>query len=141
MVAEARYDSAYTFIFSPRPGTRAAGLEDQFIPAEVIAERFGRLKSVVDRAALARHDARVGRLEEVLVEGVSRRDESMLTGRTRQGKLVHFAPTAPGPSGTPAAGALAEVTITAGHPHHLSGRLERVTARPRHRVRIPVTSA
>jgi tRNA-2-methylthio-N6-dimethylallyladenosine synthase len=107
----------------------------------VISERFDRLKTVVDRTALARHQDRVGRTEEVLVEGVSRRDEAMLSGRTRQGKLVHFAPTAPGMLGTPTAGALARVTITAGHPHHLSGRLEEVTARPRHRVRIPLASA
>ena len=141
VVAEARYDSAYTFIFSPRPGTRAAAMEGDFVAPEVVAERFDRLKTVVDRSSLARHQARVGRTEEVLVEGVSRRDEAMLTGRTRQGKLVHFAPTAPGMSGTPTEGALADVTITAGHPHHLSGRLERVTARPRHRVRIPVAGA
>jgi tRNA-2-methylthio-N6-dimethylallyladenosine synthase len=140
-VAEAHYDSAYTFIFSPRPGTRAADMEDEFVPPGVIAERFERLKAVVDRSALARHAARVGRVEEVLVEGVSRRDESMLTGRTRQGKLVHFAPTAPGMRGTPTAGALALVSITAGHPHHLTGQLVEVTARPRHRVRIPVSSA
>ena len=138
--AEAAYDSAFTFIFSPRPGTRAAAMEDRFVPADVIAERFERLKTVIDRSALARHQARVGRSEEVLVEGVSRRDQSMLSGRTRQGKLVHFparteAITAPTP------GALARVSVTAGHPHHLSGRLEGVTARPRHRVRIPVSSA
>jgi tRNA-2-methylthio-N6-dimethylallyladenosine synthase len=141
VTAEAQYDSAYTFIFSPRPGTRAAAMTEDFIAPEVIAERFERLKTVVDRSALARHQARVGKVEEVLVEGVSRRDESMLTGRTRQGKLVHFAPIGPGPSGTPGAGALARVTITVGHPHHLTGRLEAVTARPRHRVRIPVASA
>jgi tRNA-2-methylthio-N6-dimethylallyladenosine synthase len=75
----------------------------------------------------------------VLVEGVSRRDESMLNGRTRQGKLVHF--PAGSPAGTPAPGSLARVTVTAGHPHHLSGRLEEVTARPRHRVLIPVAGA
>jgi len=107
----------------------------------VISERFERLKAVVDRSSLARHQARVGRTEELLVEGVSRRDEAMLSGRTRQGKLVHFAPTSPGMSGTPTAGALAKVVITAGHPHHLSGRLLEVTARPRHRVRIPLASA
>ena len=78
--AEAGYDGAYTFIFSPRPGTRAADMESSFVPADVIAERFARLKTVVDRSALARHQARVGRSEEALVEGVSRRDESMLTG-------------------------------------------------------------
>jgi tRNA-2-methylthio-N6-dimethylallyladenosine synthase len=138
--ADAGYDSAFTFIFSPRPGTRAAAMEPDFVPTDVIAERFDRLKTVIDRSALARHQARVGRCEEVLVEGVSRRDESMLSGRTRQGKLVHFA-AGHGPSMAPAPGALARVTVTAGHPHHLSARLEEVTARPRHRVRIPVASA
>jgi tRNA-2-methylthio-N6-dimethylallyladenosine synthase len=136
--AEAGYDSAFTFIFSPRPGTRAADMESTFVPTEVIAERFERLKTVVDRSALGRNLARVGREEEVLVEGVSRRDATMRNGRTRQGKLVHF--PAPGP-GSPAPGALARVTVTDGHPHHLSGRLQEVTARPRHRVRIPVAGA
>jgi tRNA-2-methylthio-N6-dimethylallyladenosine synthase len=140
LCADACYDSAFTFIFSPRPGTRAAAMEDDFVPADVVAERFDRLKTVIDRSALARHQARVGRSEEVLVEGVSRRDESMLSGRTRQGKLVHFAAGAD-PASTPAPGALARVTVTSGHPHHLSGRLQEVTARPRHRVRIPVASA
>jgi tRNA-2-methylthio-N6-dimethylallyladenosine synthase len=135
--AEAGFDSAFTFIFSPRPGTRAAAMESDFVPAHVVAERFERLKAVVDRSALARHQGRVGRCEEVLVEGVSRRDAAMLTGRTRQGKLVHF----PGDADAPPAGSLGLVTVTAGHPHHLSGRLERVTARPRHRVRIPLASA
>jgi tRNA-2-methylthio-N6-dimethylallyladenosine synthase len=140
LCAEAAYDSAFTFIFSPRPGTRAAAMEERFVPADVIAERFERLKTVIDRSALARHQARVGRCEEVLVEGVSRRDESMLTGRTRQGKLVHF-PAGPGPGPAPAPGALARIAVTAGHPHHLTGLLEEVTARPRHRVRIPVVTA
>ena len=135
--AEAAFDSAFTFVFSPRPGTRAAVMEDDFVPADVVAERFERLKAVVDRSALARHQARVGRCEEVLVEGVSRRDAAMLSGRTRQGKLVHF----PADAGGPPAGALGLVTVTAGHPHHLSGRLEQVTARPRHRARIPLASA
>jgi tRNA-2-methylthio-N6-dimethylallyladenosine synthase len=137
--AEAGYDSAFTFIFSPRPGTRAAALVSDFVPPEVIGERFERLKAVVDRSALARHQARVGRAEEVLVEGVSRRDKAMLTGRTRQGKLVHF--PAAGLAVVPGPGALARVRVTAGHPHHLSGLLEEVTARPRHRVRIPVAGA
>jgi hypothetical protein len=63
----------------------------------------------------------------------------MLTGRTRQGKLIHFPRGTT--AGTPAAGALALVKVTDGHPHHLSGRLEEVVARPRHRVLIPVASA
>ena len=141
VVAEARYDSAFTFIFSPRPGTRAAAMESEYVPEDVIADRFGRLKTVVDRSALARHQARVGRTEELLVEGQSRRNDSMLSGRTRQGKLVHFPAPDASASKPLLPGALARVTITAGHPHHLSGRLEEVTAGPRHRVRIAVASA
>ena len=91
VAAEAEFDSAYTFIFSPRPGTRAAAMEDRFLPAEVTAERMERLRAVVERSALRRHAARVGRVEEVVVEGPSKRDPSVTTGRTGQNKLVHFA--------------------------------------------------
>src|SRR5579863_3877664 len=51
VVAEAGYDSAYTFIFSPRPGTRAATMTDAFVPDDVVAERFSRLRAVVERSA------------------------------------------------------------------------------------------
>ena len=135
-VAEAGFDSAYTFIFSARPGTRAAAMTDRFVPDEVVAERFERLRAVVERSALTRHAARVGRTEEVLVEGPSRKDTSLLTGRTRQGKLVHFAP-APGPVDP---GSFCEVAVSGAAPHHLSGDLVRVTRRPARR-RIPVTAA
>jgi tRNA-2-methylthio-N6-dimethylallyladenosine synthase len=137
VVAEAAYDSAYTFIFSPRPGTRAANMADRFIAPEVVAERFERLDAVVQRSALLRHRARVGRTEEVLVEGPSRRVASVLTGRTGQGKLVHFAPAA---DGGPGPGSFAEVQVTGAAPHHLVGIFDRVTARPRHRTRIPVAA-
>ncbi|HEX2063705.1 MAG TPA: tRNA (N6-isopentenyl adenosine(37)-C2)-methylthiotransferase MiaB, partial [Acidimicrobiales bacterium] len=80
VVAAAGYDSAYTFVFSPRPGTEAAALTDRFVPPEVVAERFERLRVVVERSALARHSARVGRIEEVLVEGPSRKDPTVTTG-------------------------------------------------------------
>ena len=92
VAAEAEYDSAYTFIFSPRPGTRAAAMEDRFVPVDVVAERFERLRVVVERSALAKHRGRIGRAEEVLVEGPSKRDALVTTGRTSQNKLVHFAP-------------------------------------------------
>jgi tRNA-2-methylthio-N6-dimethylallyladenosine synthase len=134
VVAEAAYDSAYTFVFSPRPGTQAAEMADRFVPAEVIAERFERLKIVVERSALARHQARVGRVEEVLVEGPSKKDPSVASGRTRQNKLVHF----PGP--VPPAGSFADVRITGAAAHFLRGELLAVTARPRHKTRIPVAS-
>lgn len=118
-------------------------MEDRFVPAEVVAARFDRLRTVVERSALRRHQARVGLVEEVLVEGPSRRDPAMTTGRTRQGKLVHFPAAtelAPASGGAPAPGSFAEVEITGAAPHHLTGRLRRVTAAPRHRVRIPVAA-
>ena len=130
VVAEARYDSAYTFIFSPRPGTRAAVMGDQFVPAEVTAERFARLKVVVDRSALAAYRTRIGGLEEVLVEGPNKRDPAFVNARTRQGKLVHFAP----PPGGLAAGAFAAVRIVSAGAHHLGGELVSVERR-----RIPLT--
>ncbi len=135
VVAEARYDGAYTFIYSPRPGTDAARQPERFVAPDVAAERFERLKVVVERSALAAHSARVGRVEEVLVEGRSKRDAAMITGRTRQGKLVHFPSDRPVP-----AGAFAQVLVTRGAPHFLVGELVEVTAMPRHRTRIPVAT-
>jgi tRNA-2-methylthio-N6-dimethylallyladenosine synthase len=67
----AQYDAAYTFIFSPRPGTEAAALVDDFVPAEVAKERMTRLVEVVERHGRRRHEARVGVTEEVLVDGPS----------------------------------------------------------------------
>ncbi len=135
VVAEARYDSAYPFIYSPRPGTEAAEDVAHFVAADVVAERFERLRVVLERSALARHQARIGRVEEAVIEGPSRRDPTMTTGRTRQNKLVHFAPPQPlRPGGT----ALVEVTGAA--PHHLRGELVEVVAGPRHRTRIPVVA-
>src|SRR6476659_241390 len=100
VVDAAEYDSAYTFIFSPRPGTEAATRVDDFVPADVIAERFERLRVVVERSALAKHQARVGRCEEALVEGPSKKDPSIVAGRTRQNKLIHFVADRPLRPGT-----------------------------------------
>ena len=137
VAAEAQFDSAYTFVFSPRPGTRAADMTDRFLPTEVTAERMERLRAVVERSALLKHAARVGRIEEVVVEGPSKRDPSVTTGRTGQNKLVHFSV----PDGrTIPAGSYASVRVTDAARHHLTGDLLEVTARPSHRVRIPVTA-
>jgi tRNA-2-methylthio-N6-dimethylallyladenosine synthase len=133
VVAEAQYDSAYTFIFSPREGTEAAGRARDFVSPEVAARRFTRLKAVVDRAALARHRSRLGRVEEVLVEGPSKRNASMTSGRTRQNKLVHFPDRL-------LAGTFAHVRVTDAAPHYLKGELQEVTAPPRHKIRIPVVA-
>jgi tRNA-2-methylthio-N6-dimethylallyladenosine synthase len=135
VVAEAGYDSAYTFIFSPRPGTEAAARDDRFVAPEVAADRFERLAVVVERSALACHRDRVGRTEEVLVEGPSKKDASVVSGRTRQNKLVHFSPC----DGVPLrAGSFARVRITSAASHFLRGELVEMTDAPRHRTRIPV---
>ena len=133
VVAAAEFDYAYTFIFSPRPGTEAAQLTDRFVDPAVAAERFQRLKVVVERSALAKHEARVGRVEEVLVEGPSKKDPAVLAARTRQNKLVHF--TAPFPL---RAGAYAAVEISRAAPHHLTGEFVELLVEPQHKRRITV---
>jgi tRNA-2-methylthio-N6-dimethylallyladenosine synthase len=112
-------------------------MHDRFGPADGVADRFERLRVVVERSALARHRARIGRVEEVVVEGPSKRDPSVTTGRTTQNKLVHFEPAAGQPI---AAGSFADVRVTGAARHHLTGELIEVTARPSHRVRIPVSA-
>jgi tRNA-2-methylthio-N6-dimethylallyladenosine synthase len=132
-VAEAAYDSAYTFIYSPRSGTEAAAMVDRYVPAAVVAERFERLRVVVERSALARHRARIGRVEEVVVEGPSKKDPAVTSARTGQNKLVHVRTDRPLRPGT-----VADVRVVDAGPHFLRGELVAVTAAPRHRTRIPV---
>jgi tRNA-2-methylthio-N6-dimethylallyladenosine synthase len=96
IVEEVRFDGAYTFLFSPRSGTEAAAMPDQ-VPEEVKHERLERLVEVVQRVAAERNAERIGRVEEVLVEGPSRTDPALLRGRTRRNTTVNFAgPAAPG---------------------------------------------
>jgi tRNA-2-methylthio-N6-dimethylallyladenosine synthase len=89
-VAEAvGYDSAFTFIYSPRRGTEAATLPDQ-IPHEVKVQRLEALVEVIQRRAAQRAQRFVGRTVEVLVEGPSRTDASRVRGRSRHNKVVNF---------------------------------------------------
>jgi tRNA-2-methylthio-N6-dimethylallyladenosine synthase len=90
VVEEVRYESAFTFIFSPRSGTEAASMPDQ-VPDEVKHERLERLVEVVQRIGAERNAERVGGVEEVLVEGPSRTDPALLRGRTRRNTTVNFA--------------------------------------------------
>ena len=90
VVEEVRYDGAYTFLYSPRRGTEAADLPDQ-VPEPVKHERLERLIDVVQRIAAERNAERVGGVEQVLVEGPSRNDPSLLRGRTRRNTTVNFA--------------------------------------------------
>jgi tRNA-2-methylthio-N6-dimethylallyladenosine synthase len=87
---EVGYDSAFTFVYSPRSGTQAAEMPDQ-VPDDVKRERMERLVEVVQRGAAERNAARVGLVEEVLVEGPSRTDATLLRGRSRRNTTVNFA--------------------------------------------------
>jgi tRNA-2-methylthio-N6-dimethylallyladenosine synthase len=141
LAAAAEYDNCYSFIFSPRPGTAAFELGDRFVAHDVVSERFARLKLVLDRSALRKSEARVGREEEVLVEGPSKRDPLMTSARTKQNKLIHFAyRDANGEQRALPAGTFCNVLVTGAAPYFLRGDLLEVTAKPRHRKRIPVSA-
>jgi tRNA-2-methylthio-N6-dimethylallyladenosine synthase len=103
VVEEVGYDGAFTFVYSPRQGTEAAMSPDQ-VPGHVKKVRIERLVELVQHVAVARNLERVGRVEEVLVEGPSRTDASVLRGRTRRNTTVNFA-------GTSTPGSLVNVRI------------------------------
>ncbi len=114
------YDSAFTFIFSPRRGTEAATLPDQ-LPHEVKVERLERLVEVIQRRAHERARRFVGRKLEVLVEGPSRTDPTRLRGRSTHNKVVNF-------DGLASVGELVEVEITGATSQTLTGQ-ESILAR------------
>ncbi|MBG9565784.1 tRNA (N6-isopentenyl adenosine(37)-C2)-methylthiotransferase MiaB [Brevibacillus agri] len=89
LVEEVRYDSAYTFIYSPREGTPAAVMEDN-VPMEVKKARLYRLNEVLARIGLEQNKKLQDQVLEVLVEGESKNNPDVLAGRTRTNKLVHF---------------------------------------------------
>jgi len=120
VVEAARFDAAYTFQYSKRPGTPAATMPDQ-VPHEVVAERFARLVGLQERISLEQNRALVGAHAEVLVEGVSKKDPDRITARTRTNKIVHM------PSDGSEPGEFRDAVITGAHPHHLDG--ERAPAR------------
>jgi len=88
---EVGYDSAFTFVYSPRRGTDAAEITERVVPHEVKVERMQRLVEVVQRRAHERAQRFVGRTLDVLVEGPSRTDPSRVRGRSRHNKAVNFA--------------------------------------------------
>jgi tRNA-2-methylthio-N6-dimethylallyladenosine synthase len=111
VVDTARFDAAFTFQYSPRPGTAAASFPGQ-VPKEVVQERFDRLCELQERISLEKNQELVGKSVEVLVEGRGRKGK--LQGRTRTNKLIHF-------EGDMVAGTFADAVVTAAHPHHLDG--------------------
>jgi tRNA-2-methylthio-N6-dimethylallyladenosine synthase len=114
VVEAARFDSAFMFIFSPRPGTAAASMTSDFVPDDVITERFGRLSELQNRISGERNADLVGTKVEVLSEGRSRKDAQIATTRTRTGKVVHV-------GGEYRAGTFFDVTIDSARQHHLVG--------------------
>lgn len=90
LVQEVEYDSAFTFIYSPRDGTPAAAMEDN-VPEEAKKDRLRRLNEALAVISRKKNDALKGRVLEVLVEGESKTNSDVLSGRTRTNKLVHFA--------------------------------------------------
>jgi tRNA-2-methylthio-N6-dimethylallyladenosine synthase len=118
VAAEVGYDGAFTFLYSPRRGTEAAGLPGQ-IPHELKVERMERLVEVIQRRAAERAQRFVGRRLEVLVEGPSRTDPTRLRGRSRHNKVVNF-------EGVGEPGELLGVDITGATSQTLTGEMSLV---------------
>jgi tRNA-2-methylthio-N6-dimethylallyladenosine synthase len=135
IAAEAMFDNTFEYIFSPREGTQAADMTEHFIDPAIVSDRFDRLKVVVEHSALIKHEARIGRIEEVVVQGPSRRNPNVYSGRTRQYKLVHFSSDVALRPGT-----YTTVEITKAAPHFLTGFLVEVLQMATHKIRIPVVS-
>jgi tRNA-2-methylthio-N6-dimethylallyladenosine synthase len=114
VVQRVGFDSAFTFVYSPRAGTDAATMAGQ-VAHETKIERMERLVEVTQRAARDRNAARVGLAEEVLVEGRSRTDDSLNRGRTRRNTMVNF-------TGDAAPGELVTVQIDSATSTTLRGR-------------------
>ncbi|HEY7754847.1 MAG TPA: tRNA (N6-isopentenyl adenosine(37)-C2)-methylthiotransferase MiaB [Actinomycetota bacterium] len=114
VVERAGFDSAYTFQYSPRPGTRAASFDEQ-VPKAVVQERFDRLVAQQEGISLERARRHVGSVAEVLVEGEGKRGSGS-QGRTRTNRIVHL-----GTDLEP--GTFAEARIVGAAAHHLTGEL------------------
>jgi tRNA-2-methylthio-N6-dimethylallyladenosine synthase len=114
LAAEMEFDGAYSFLYSRRPGTPAAELADP-VPAAEKSARLHRLQAQLDAQARAVSERMVGGVERVLVESVSKKNQSELAGRTANNRIVNFA-------GSPALiGRFADVRITAALSHSLRG--------------------
>ncbi len=119
VVEQVGFDSAFTFVFSPRRGTDAATLTEGIVPHEVKSERMERLVALVQRRARERAQRFVGRTVDVLVEGVSRNDPGRLRGRSRHNKVVNFV-------GIAEPGEVVPVEIVAATSQTLSGEMSLV---------------
>ena len=116
LAAELGFDASFSFLYSPRPGTPAAALDDP-VPREEKLARLQRLQAQLDAQARAISEAMVGTRQRALVEGVSRRSDAELSARTANNRVVNF----PGPREL--AHRFVDITITAAMAHSLRGEL------------------
>jgi len=114
LIADVGYDNSFSFIFSPRPGTPAAALQDE-TPHEVKLKRLHLLQAAIDENVARISASRVGTVQRILVEGPSRKDANELAGRTECNRMVNFK----GPARL--VGQMIDVTITAANSHSLRG--------------------
>ncbi len=114
VIEEARFDQVFMFKFSPRPGTAAAGMTDEFVPDDVIQERFDWLVATQNRISGERNAEMVGQTVEVLSEGPSKKNPDAATTRTRTGKVVHV-------DGCHPSGTFLDVHLESAAMHHLVG--------------------
>jgi tRNA-2-methylthio-N6-dimethylallyladenosine synthase len=119
LIADVGFDTSYSFIFSKRPGTPAAGLADD-TPHEVKLARLQRLQAAIDANTRRFSAAMVGTVQRILVEGPSKKDPGELQGRTENNRVVNFAA---GPDAAVRAGAMVDVRITESFHYTLRGEL------------------
>ena len=119
LIDDIGFDSSFSFVYSPRPGTPAAALPDA-TPAAVKLRRLQALQARIDGNAAGISQTRVGTVQRVLVEGVSRKDASELTGRTDCNRSVNFPA---GPQASRLLGQLIDVQITEARAHSLRGEV------------------
>ncbi|GLY66286.1 tRNA (N6-isopentenyl adenosine(37)-C2)-methylthiotransferase MiaB [Amycolatopsis taiwanensis] len=121
VVRQARFSSAFTFQYSKRPGTPAAEMDGQ-VPKQVVQERYDRLVDLQNDIAWQENSKLVGRKVELLVatgEGRKDAETHRMSGRARDGRLVHFTPTGSAVRTSVRPGDVVEAVITYGAPHHL----------------------
>jgi tRNA-2-methylthio-N6-dimethylallyladenosine synthase len=119
LIEDTYFDASFSFIFSPRPGTPAANLEDT-TPHEVKLARLQKLQAQIDTHVRAIAQKRVGTIQRVLVEGPSKKDANELMARTECNRVVNFAA---GPGGDRLIGEMIDVNITEAYAHSLRGEI------------------
>ncbi len=120
LITDVGYDTSFSFIFSPRPGTPAANLADD-TPHEVKLRRLQHLQATIEENVQRISQSRVGTVQRILVEGPSRKDPTEYMGRTECNRIVNF-PAGPQPERL--VGQMLDVHITQAYPHSLRGSLQ-----------------